>query len=60
MVGITGIMPDDDDEGSPRVVGGLDKNSRLYKELDGLFPHTTHPNGGREAWFRMVNRTEMI
>ena len=42
MVGITGIMPDDDDEGSPRVVGGLDKTVACTRSLmdSSLMLHT--------------------
>ena len=39
---------------------GLHKNDPVLRDLNNFYPSSTHPLGGRLAWFRLQNRIDMI
>jgi hypothetical protein len=40
--------------------GGLDREGKLYRELDKLYPAEQHTHGNKGAWFREENRSDLI
>ena len=43
-----------------RQLKGFHKNYPVLHDLNNFYPSSTHPLGGRIAWFRLQNRIDMI